>query len=120
LVYNEVQDPLLHEKLDWHLTPQMDWDNLNKIFPVFQPMDPHHWNTHNGHEIWTLTTVFISGFALVGLVVAFKRILGCFRNGRKNSGGQKPNKAKKPKDEVDCLDQPQPEEDSNSEISIRG
>ncbi len=42
LVYSEHEDPLLLEKLDWHLTPTVNWDSLNTTFPVFQPLDPDH------------------------------------------------------------------------------
>ncbi|CAG7687069.1 unnamed protein product [Allacma fusca] len=55
LIYKEKNEPLLHEKINWHLTPEVNWDELNKTFPILTEMDHNHWNA--AHESSTWNTV---------------------------------------------------------------
>jgi len=34
LVYEENTDPLMIEKVNWHLTPVVKWDEIDRVFPI--------------------------------------------------------------------------------------
>jgi len=68
LVYREQEDPLLNEQIHWHLTPLVNWENLNKTFPILKAMDGNHWKKDD--NVGLTTTTIILGFGL-GLLIAW-------------------------------------------------
>ncbi|CAG7823372.1 unnamed protein product [Allacma fusca] len=69
LIYKEKNEPLLHEKIDWHLTPEDNWDELNKTFPILTEMDYHHWNAAHGNSTWNTVRDLGLGAGLTALVL---------------------------------------------------
>ena len=63
-------DPLLVEKLTWHLTPVVKWDELDQTFPILTPLDPNHWM--NNDNTW-----IIIGLAVVVLVLLALCVILC-------------------------------------------
>jgi hypothetical protein len=115
MVYNEKEDPLLMEKLEWHLTPLIRWDKLNETFPVFTPLDRDHWNHHQGHHLWILTIVVSTGFGFLVLFLAGRKLLGIRRQRRT----RRSNKQKQEEMELKPVKKPEAAASSDEE-SVHG
>ena len=69
----------MRENLEWHLTPIIKWDNLNKTFPIRQPLDPGHWNHQQSGEFVTTLILILTGFGLILILMARKIMEMLFR-----------------------------------------
>jgi len=121
LVYEEKEDPLLLEKVTWHLTPIVKWEEMEKVFPVFQPLDPNHW-IHSDEGFWLSVGLAVIGVIVISGCITLSFIWCCMKINcqqqpnhvrSKNQRTLKMrNLAKKKKQELNS--------DSSSEISIHG
>ncbi|OXA45286.1 hypothetical protein Fcan01_19895 [Folsomia candida] len=86
LVYNEKEDPLMMEKLAWHLTPSVKWDELNRTMELLTPLDENHWYRFNDTNFWIIVALIGGGFAMIlGLILHTKLTLCCRQNSDKVS-----------------------------------
>lgn len=73
LVYNEREDPLFLEKVTWHLTPLVNWDELNRTFPILSPLNSNHWGRGSDSDFWIIMMAIGCGFILMGFIILWKK-----------------------------------------------
>ncbi|OXA56431.1 Copia protein [Folsomia candida] len=74
LVYNEKEDPLFLEKVTWHLTPVVNWDELNKTFPYLTPLDADHWGRERNRDFWIMICIIGAVFLTTFLIVLWEKL----------------------------------------------
>ncbi|CAG7719979.1 unnamed protein product [Allacma fusca] len=72
-----------NNKIDLHLTPEVNWDELNKTFPILTEMDHNHWNAAHGSSTWN--TARDLGLA-AGLTALVLLIWAIWKKFSKNNG----------------------------------
>jgi len=117
LVYTEKDDPLMQEKLNWHLTPLFNWDSLNQTFPVLQPLPLDHWTRRQGWGIWDYAGLLGFGTGFIILALCGRWIIGYCR---KPQLGSRKVRITKKKENNEELQLQKTGDSSEDEISIHG
>ncbi|OXA41421.1 hypothetical protein Fcan01_23899 [Folsomia candida] len=74
LVFNEKEDPLFLEKVTWHLTPIVNWDELNKTFPYLAPLNADHWERERNRDFWIMICILGAVFLTILLIVLWEKL----------------------------------------------
>lgn len=115
LVFNENDDPLLEEKMHWHLTPTVNWDEMNRTLPIFTAWDPNHWNRDFDVDFWIIVAAIVGGLILV-IITTVCCTLKCKRGPKNRS------RAAKTTDMLEMMDTPRMKNAriSDSSVDITG